>query len=113
MSHELETAIVGGLIGAIVGVVGTLLTSYWCPRKLEEWREKRLEERNYGPRKRLLKRLLEDVNYPEGRSIERLARVSGTTEDECRRLLIEIEARGVSLKDGKEGWALISRNPLE
>ncbi|HEY6465280.1 MAG TPA: hypothetical protein VIY69_04765 [Candidatus Acidoferrales bacterium] len=113
MSHELETAIAGGLVGGVVGVLGTLLASYWCPRKLDEWREKRLEDRNYGPRKRLLKKLLEHPDYPEGRSIERLARVSGTTEDECRRLLIEIDARGVTLKDDKEGWALISRNPLD
>jgi len=28
-------------------------------------------------------------------------------------LLIEIEARGVKLANGKEGWALITRKPID
>lgn len=113
ISSEFASAVIGGLIGGVLGVIGTLVSSYYGPRKFEEWREKRLEERLNGPRKRLLKRLLEDPRFNDGRSLETLSRVTGTTPDECRRLLIEIEARGVTFADGKEGWALIARRPLD
>ncbi len=109
----LWTALVGGFVGGILGVVTTLLSSYWAPRKLEEWREKRVEVRLNGPRKRLLKKLLEDEQFSDGRKIETLTLYTGTSPEECRRLLIEIGARGVRFADGSEGWALISRKPLE
>jgi len=102
----------GGVIGGILGVVGTLVSSYWGPRKLEEWRELRREEEEYGPRKRLLRKMLEDPVF-EARSIAQLSRVTGTTEEECRRLLIQVDARGVTLGSGEEGWALIQRIPLD
>ena len=63
MSSELSAAILGGLIGGVLGVLGTLVTSYYGPRKIEEWREKRQEERLNGPRKLLLKKLLEDRRF--------------------------------------------------
>lgn len=110
---EVWIAIAGGMVGGFLGVLGTILSSYYGPRKLEEWRERRLEERINGPRKRLLKKLLDDPRFADGRRLETLSRVSGTTADECRRLLIELDARGVMLADGSEGWALISRNPLD
>ena len=47
------------------------------------------------------------------RSIETLCRASGTNPDECRRLLIEIKARGIRLKGNREGWVLIKNKPLE
>lgn len=112
MSSELIAAIIGGFIGGALGVIGTLISSYYGPRKIEEWREQRKEEREYGPRKRLLKQMLEDPRFEDGRYLETLCHVTGTTPEECRRLLIEIGARGVTLKDDKEGWALISRKPL-
>jgi hypothetical protein len=112
-TSEFWTAIAGGIVGGILGVVGTLLSSYYGPRKLEEWRERRLEEKINGPRKRLLKKLLDDPRFGDGRKIKTLSRVSGTTLEECRRLLIEVDARGVLLADGSEGWALISRKPLD
>jgi len=40
-----------------------------------------------------------------------IARATGTTEEECRRLLIEIGARG-SLSEDEELWALLSRKPI-
>lgn len=106
-------AIIGGLIGGVLGVGGTLITSYYGPRKIEEWREKRQEDRLNGPRKRLLRRMLEDARFADGRFLETLCRVTGTTPDACRSLLIEIEARGVTLAGDREGWALISRKPLD
>lgn len=113
ISSELVSAILGGLIGGILGVVGTLITSYYGPRKMEEWREQRTEEKTNGPRKKLLLKLLKDDNWEDGRTLETLTRVTGTTDEECRRLLIELDARGVELEGGVEGWVLISRKPFE
>jgi hypothetical protein len=113
MSSEILIGILGGVIGGLLGVVGTLVSSYYGPRKIEEWREQRNEERLNGPRKSLLKKLLEDPKYKEGRTLETLSRVTGTTDVECRRLLIEIKARGIKLENNKEGWALIERNPIK
>lgn len=113
MSPELVTAIIGGLIGGILGVLSTLVSSYYGPRKFEEWKDERIENREYAPRKKLLKQMLEDSRFQDGRFIETLCRVTGTMPEECRRLLIEIGARGVTLKNDKEGWALISKKPLD
>jgi hypothetical protein len=113
MNNQLVTAIVGGAAGGVLGVLGTMLSSYYGPRKLEEWRERRLEEKMNGPRKRLLKQMLEDSRFGDGRKLETLANVTGCTHEECRRLLVEIGARGVLFKDDVEGWALISRKPLD
>jgi hypothetical protein len=55
--------------------------------------------------------MLEDPVF-EARSIAQLSRVTGTTEEECRRLLIQVGARSVTLGSGEEGWALIERIPL-
>jgi hypothetical protein len=109
---QLEAALLGGFIGGFLGVVGTLVTSYFGPRKLEEWREARQEERENGPRKALLERMLRDPQFPI-RSFEFLRHVTGTEDEDCRRLLIEIGARGVVMQGRKEGWALIERYPLD
>ena len=109
---ELQAALVGGFIGGSLGVFGTLVTSYWGPRKLEEWRENQREERENGPRKRLLVKMLNDPDR-QIRTLKVLSRVTGTTEPECRRLLIDVEARGVTMRGDEEGWALIDRFPLD
>jgi len=108
----LEAAVVGGFIGGILGVLGTLVTAYYGPRKLEEWRELRQEEREFGPRKALLLQMLSNPDEPI-RSLDRLRHVTGTSPEECRRLLIEIHARGVVMSGGREGWALIEHYPLD
>ena len=112
MPNELLSTIAGGMSGGLVAVIVGLISAYWGPRKLEEWREKRYEQRHNEPRKNLLRKMLEDDRWPNGRKMETLSRVTGTPPDECRRLLIEIEARGVKLEGDVEGWALISRKPL-
>ena len=99
----------GGLVAVIVG----LISAYWGPRKLEEWRESRYEQMHNGPRKNLLRKMLEDDGWPDGRRMATLSHVTGTPPDECRRLLVEIEARGVKLESDVEGWARISRKPLD
>ena len=68
----------------------------------------RVEQRDFGPRKRLLDQMLREPNPPI-RTLTMLRHVTGTTDDECRRLLIEIGARGVVMRGGVEGWALIDR----
>lgn len=57
-------------------------------------------------RKGLLKRLLQDKEYSGGRSFEVLQRKSGASPDECRKLLSELGAEGIKLRDGREGWRL-------
>ncbi|MDD5599670.1 MAG: hypothetical protein PHV82_17125 [Victivallaceae bacterium] len=108
---ELMIAIAGGFAGGVLGVIGTIFSSYYGPRKMEEWREKRKAEKWDNPRKELLLKILSDPER-QLRSIETLCRISGTNGEECRRLLIEIEARGIRLKDNREGWVLIKNKPL-
>ena len=110
-TSELTAGIIGGFLGGALGVVSTLVGSYYGPRKFEERRSERAD----APKKRLLKVLLDDPEYPEGRYLETLQTVTGTPADECRRLLIEIEARGLirSGAEPKELWALIKNKPLD
>jgi hypothetical protein len=102
------SALLGGLVGGILGVFSAVVASYWGPRKLEQARAADEEEREHGPRKRLLMQMLSEPN-PRIRSFTMLRHVTGTTDEDCRRLLIEIGARGVVMRGGKEGWALIDR----
>jgi hypothetical protein len=78
---------------------------------VDAWRERKSEKRKDGPRKDLLLKLLKEKKYT-ARSLALLTRVTGTSAEECRLLLIEIGARGVKLETGEEGWGLISRNPF-
>ena len=111
LSH-LVSALLGGVIGGVLGVLGTLVTSYFGPRRLEEWREQKQEDKHNGKRKELLTKMLSDPNF-KFRSITQLHRVTGTTPEECRQLLIEIGARGATIEGDREGWALISRYALD
>ena len=101
-------AIIGAAVGGTVSIVAGLVTTYFGPRWLEGWRDKK----ENAPRRRLLLDLLEDRRWRDGRTLERLAFVTGTSEERCRQLLVEIHARGVTLADGSEGWALIKYKPL-
>ncbi|MET0647592.1 MAG: toll/interleukin-1 receptor domain-containing protein [Pyrinomonadaceae bacterium] len=60
--------------------------------------------------KGVLRKLLSDPKYPDGRSLDTLCRKAGPSrsKNECRRLLVEIGAREVELQDG-EGWTLRPR----
>ena len=108
---ELFSALIGGAIGGVLGVVGSIFSSYYGPRKFEEWKEERRHQKLDAPRKKLLFQLLNSDTH-KIRSIETLSRVSGTSKEECRRLLIEIEARGVKIKGNREGWVLIKNKPF-
>lgn len=115
-SIKLIDSLIGGFIGGVLGVVGTILSSYYGPRKLEKWRMEQKEIKHDKPRKKLLKQMLEDNRYPNGRRLTTLSRVIGTNLEECRSLLIDLEARGITLKDDDEkeieGWVLIKNRPL-
>ncbi len=102
MDDKIIAAMVGGLAGGVLGVVGTVISTYFGPRMLEEWKERKKAERLDNPRKELLKKLLSGPTH-QLRSIKTLSRVSGTSAEECRRLLIEIDARGIRLSGNREG----------
>ena len=106
---DLTAGLIGGVVGGALGVVGTTVTAYWGPRRLEQWRQERRDE----PRKRLLRRMLDDERFPNGRTLDRLRIVTGTSADECRGLLIQVGARGVIFRGEVEGWALVERKPLD
>lgn len=106
---NLAAGVVGGVVGGILGVLGTTVSAYWGPRRLEEWQQDRHDE----PRKRLLRRMLKDERFPDGRSLKRLCIVTGTGEEECRRLLVQVGARGVIFANEEEGWALTEKKPLD
>ena len=112
MAGELSAAFIGGIAGAASGALGAWITGYWAPRKLAEEREQREEERVWGPRKRLIREMLDKADWGWGRSFEVLRRVSGTPDDELRRILIELGARGYTRDDGTEGWIYKNQRPL-
>src|SRR5215475_6991276 len=106
----LTAGIIGGIVGGALGVVSTLVGSYYGPRKYEEWRAERAD----APKKQLLTELLEDPRFPNGRFLDTLRVVSGTSVEDCRRLLIEVGARGVIPGEAgqREVWALRKNKPL-
>lgn len=59
-------------------------------------------------RKKLLKTLLTEKRFTQGRSLEELTLKTGMPASECRNLLAEIGAEGIKLRDGREGWRLRS-----
>jgi hypothetical protein len=109
-TSEVIAGIIGGFTGGVLGVLSTVVGSYYGPRRLEEWRAHSKDQ----PKKQLLKTLLDDPRFPDGRYLETLRVVTGTSEEECRRLLIGVDARGVIPGAGnqKELWALIKNKPL-
>ena len=115
-SLNIMYSLIGGFVGGFLGVIGTILSSYFGPKKLEEWRTKQLEIKHNSPRKELLLEMLNDNRFPNGRRLSTLSRVTGTNYEDCRNLLIELDARGITLKDDFdneiEGWVLIKNRPL-
>ena len=105
MASVLEPSATTALLAAIVGgIIG--------PIALAEYTKWRRDRSWANPRKELLLQMLSEP-YPRTRSLKNLTRVTGTKEEECRTLLIELKARGVRMTGGVEGWALIKRFPLD
>jgi hypothetical protein len=94
--------IIGGIVGSLLTLVGNIVL-----HKLNEKPQKELDEK----RKTTLKTMLEDDRFPEKwRNINTLSAVIGASEEETKRLLVEIEARGSEKADGK--WGLIKDHPF-
>jgi hypothetical protein len=73
-----------------------------------DWVRARRKAKADEPKKRLLKEML-SAGLP-WRTLAVLANVTGLTESEAKRLLVEIGARGQETNPNK--WGLVSRNPL-
>jgi len=97
---ELWIAVIGGLVGAAISPIIVTEFSRW--RREQSWAK---------PRKVLLLKMLNNPKWKR-RSLKWLTTVTGTADEDCRTLLIELGARGTIMDDKSEGWALISRLPL-
>ncbi|MGH8551541.1 MAG: hypothetical protein ACRERU_23630 [Methylococcales bacterium] len=93
----------GVVIGAFITIVGNLVL-HWFQQK----KQNKLDE----ARKKLLREMLDNQGFKDGRSFETLSKVTGAAPEDCRRLLIEVGARGFTLKDGRERWTYIKNRPL-
>ncbi len=98
------------VVGVITGLGAAYVSGYLGPKWLDEAREGRRREA-LAPRADLLRKLLGDERF-EARSFETLRRVSGMEAAACRDLLVEICARGVVTKSGRDAWGLIEKKPL-
>ena len=107
VSSEVVAGLIGGFVGGALGVVSTVVGSYYGPRRLEEWRANSRDE----PQRAMLRELLNDPRFPDGRKLKTLTLLTGTTEEACRRLLVQIRARGIMLGD-EEGWVLVENKPF-
>jgi len=88
----------GVVVGSSLSIAGNLIFHWYQNRKANS-----LD----NLRKNLLRQMLGNSKFPEGRSLETLSRVTGAEPEECRRLLIEIGARGFTLARGVEGWTYV------
>lgn len=106
MSSDVYVAHVG-VVGVLVGSVSTALLTF-LTNHFQMSEKRKIDE----TRKKLLKEALGNLEHKEGRSLDTLVKITGAEPTECRRLLIQINARGFTLKDGREGWCYIKDRPL-
>ena len=92
-------ALLGALAGAAASLGGIVLSDV-----MGACRKAKAEK----PKKQLLRDMLSG-GHP-WRKLTTLANVTGLTEPEAKRLLVEIGARGSETDPG--WWGLVSRNPL-
>ncbi|TWI72215.1 hypothetical protein LZ24_01621 [Desulfobotulus alkaliphilus] len=97
------------LIGLLGGIVGALLTLFgnvvlhWLKEKPKRGLDKKREA--------ILAEMLDDNRFPEKwRNLSTLSAVIGAGDEETKRLLVEIGARGSENADGK--WGLIKNHPF-
>lgn len=103
LSNESLTGLFGlfGVIsGAVISIVGTIIIQW-----LKERPNKALERQ----RSSMLKEML-NGNNNKWRKISTLSSVIGASEEETKRILIKIKARGSETE--KDVWALIKYRPL-
>ncbi len=95
-----------GVIGAIVGALLTLVGNI-----VLHWLQGRPKTKFDKKRKKILKEMLDDERFEEKwRNLSTLSAVIGATEEETKRLLVELGARGSEKADGK--WGLIKNHPF-
>jgi hypothetical protein len=95
-----------GFLGVLAGALITALSTFGI-----EWWKQRPKKELDSKRKALLIQMLEDKKWPnKWRYISTLSAVIGANEDETKRLLIEVEARGHEKNDGR--WGLIKHHAL-
>jgi hypothetical protein len=94
--------LVGGIVGAFLLPLGTLLVSWVQHRK-----EKKLDK----GRTKLLQQMLDISDWQK---LSTLRSVIGADRETTTRLLIEMKARGSEepRADGEELWGLIKKHPL-
>lgn len=95
-----------GIFGVVVGSLATIGGNVLL-NCLQERKQKSLDK----ARKELLRQMLTERDW---RKLSTLSRVIGADDDETKRLLIAINARGSELpkNDNEEAWGLISKHPL-
>lgn len=94
--------LVGAIVGAFITLVGNLFL-HW----LKENPKKNLDKK----RRKILEEMLDDSRFTERwRKLNTLSAVIGANEEETKRLLFEIGARGSENADGK--WGLIKNHPF-
>lgn len=93
---------VGGIVGGLLTLAGNLLLHF-----LQDHKQNKLDLQ----RVRLLKQMLDREDW---RRLSTMSRVIGASQDETRRLLIQLGARASESErpDGEEAWALLSKKPL-
>ena len=97
------------LIGLLGGIVGALLTLFG--NVVLHWLKEKPKRELDKKRKAILAEMLDDSRFPEKwRKLSTLSAVIGTGDEETRRLLVEIGARGSEKADGK--WGLIKNQPF-
>jgi hypothetical protein len=97
------------LIGLLGGIVGALLTLFG--NVVLHWVKEKPKRELERKRKATLKEMLDDNRFPEKwRNLSILSAVIGAGEEETKRLLVEIGARGSEKADGK--WGLIKNHPF-
>lgn len=93
-----------GVVGAIAGSLLTLVGSF-----VLEWFKRKPQRDIDCARQKLLLQMLNDEAF-QWRNLSTLAAVIGCDEEQTKKHLITIGARGSEKNDGK--WGLISRHPL-
>lgn len=94
--------ILGGIIGAALTLIGNIIFHWFKDKPQRDLDSQRIT---------ILKVMLDDERFPEKwRNLSTLSAVIGSSDEETKRLLIKVKARGSEKVDGK--WGLIKNHPF-